>query len=309
MSKGKHKWEVFKAQAHFWSNAANPRSWVTAEFFSLSAVQSQLCSASSQGKGRRNKIHITHRNPWISGVNSSLHATQWLFGENFCFPPDINHNNDNKIKQFALRSYFPTRIFEKLNRESSPEEKQLLPSQADLSCCKKKGQFQWLQHSSVTYRNWCKREKCCCGSHKEPAHSVPQWLCGPCWAEFPLDNFLYVLEFNLQPDQGFMCCFNSMEKSFWESWWCPVLSKFPVQALMLFLKVLGDSLSLGSSWTDNEGTWGHRYFLIYFLPSHHFTLAKMWEFVVSPPIFVSHAEKTFWTFFVASFFFFFFFCY
>lgn len=70
-------------------------------------------------------------------------------------------------------------------------------------------QLQQLQHSSVTYKNgqnWCKREKCSPRSHKETAHSVPEWLCGPCWAEFPW-IFLYVVEFNLQPAQ---CYLNSM---------------------------------------------------------------------------------------------------
>lgn len=92
----------------------------------------------------------------------------------------------------------------------------------DLSHCKKV-QLQRLQHSSVTDKNnqnWCKREKSCFGSHKETAHSVPEWLCGPCWAEFP-----WIISLCLGILGSWVL--NSMEKSFWEPWWCPVLCACP----------------------------------------------------------------------------------
>lgn len=204
-----------------------------------------------------------------------------------------------------MRSYFLTRIFEKLNRESSPEEKQLLPSQADLSCCKKKKKKRG-NSSDFSTALW-PTETDARGKNVAVAHIKNQHILSHSGYVAPAElNFPWIislclgiqpparpgLQFNGKIILGVlvMCCAQQISSMLWCYFW-----KF-----------------LGTPWVWGQAgqtMWGHRYFLIYFsilcimqpwavstsshLPSHQFTLAKIWEFVVCPPIFVSHAEKSF----------------
>lgn len=53
---------------------------------------------------------------------------------------------------------------------------------------------------------------------EETAHSVPEWLCGPCWAEFPLDNFF--MSWNSTSSQPEALCATYI-------WWEPALIQIP----------------------------------------------------------------------------------